>query len=154
MALSAALFFAFASALVVQLRKIQECIRSASSSDTDTNELLEKSNSHLFATCEAIRELANYFSLMFLLCISCIFVQTITFSHVLFRMISGQHQQSYIYSIILLFINIFRFFFILNVICYKADQIKDEVRTVTNNFFLKINVTLWKNYISCCDLES
>ena len=126
--LTTASFFAFASALVIQFQSIQTRIRSVSSSDSNTVVLLEKLNGHLFMTCGAISELANYFSIIFLLFVSCIFVQTITFSHLIFRMISGQESRN-MYSTIITFFDVFRMVFILHTICYKTDELKDEVCT-------------------------
>ena len=67
-------------------------------------------------------------SIIFLLFVSCIFVQTITFSHLIFRMISGQESRN-MYSKIITFFDVFRMVFILHTICYKADELKDEVCT-------------------------
>ena len=126
--LSSVMFFAFASALVIQLRNIRARIRSVTSSDTDTTNLLENLNSHLFTTCVAISELGKYFSIIFLLSVSCIFVQSITFCHMAFRIISGTEKRD-IYTVVVTFEAIIRMIFILNAICYKADEIKDEVYT-------------------------
>ena len=122
------MFFAFSSALVIQLGNIQEQIRSASSSHTDMVDLLEKSNNHLLATCGAMRELANYFSIIFVIFVACIFVQAITFSHLAYRIFSGQDSRD-IYFNMFTMVDLFRMLFILHIICYKADDLKDEVRT-------------------------
>ena len=124
--LSAATFFAFASALVIQFRNIQERIRGASSSDSDTADLLEKMNNHLLATCEAVCELANYFSIIFVFFVTCIFVQAITYSHLIFRVISGREARD-MDAAILTILDILRMMFILHTVCYKADEIKCEV---------------------------
>ena len=131
MNLVATTFFAFASALVIQLRNIQARIRSIFSTDSDRKKL-EKLSNHLFATCGTVSELANYFSIIFLLCVGVIFVETITNSHLALRIISRGEQKS-IYITISVIEAIFRFFFIINFICYKADEIKCEVRMLFKN---------------------
>ena len=129
LALSTVMFFAFASALVIQFHNIQARIRSASSSYSNTNDLLEKLNNHLFTTVEAISELANFFSIIFLLLVSCIFVQTISYTHLTFRVISGRQERK-IYSMILTILDIIILMSILHTVCYKADEIKYEVRDI------------------------
>ena len=134
------MFCAFASVLVIQFRNIQERIRSASSSETDINDLLKKLNRQLFTVCEAVSELANYFSIILLPFVSFIFVQAVIFSHLTFCVISGQESRS-VYKTILLFLYIFRLFFILNAICYKADEIKNEVSISNTQFAILHKVT-------------
>ena len=90
------MFFAFASALVIQFRNIQARIRNASWPNSEMVDLLEKLNQHLSITRKAICELVNYFSIMLVFFVSCIFVQAVTYSQLAIRIFSGKETNIYI----------------------------------------------------------
>ena len=128
MHLSIVLFVAFALVIVIQYIKNQAAIVWASSIDTDVDNLLSKLNSHLSMTCQAVCQLANYFSIIFLFAITCIFVQTVTYSDLTILILAGTVQRNNYFTAL----NtgyIFRMIFLLNAICYMADKIKNEVHS-------------------------
>ena len=132
MNLVATMFFAFASALAIELRSIQAHIRSIFSTASDKKKL-EKLSNHLFATCGTVSELSNYFSTIFLILAGVIFVEMITHFHWAFRILSGLERKEDNFITLLTVEAIFRLVFMLNVICYKADEIKSEVRVLFKN---------------------
>ena len=120
------MLFVLGRALAIHLQHIQKQVRTTCLLQQDAKALLHKWSSQHSLICKAIYKLERFFSVILLLSISCIFIQTIVYCHSVYRALSGYGMES-LYHLIINIGYILRITLLFNVICYVADSLKIEV---------------------------